>query len=226
MKKKCIILLQLCLAVAFSSCETSREIIDDPTPMMFITVIKMAAPEYLNYVVVEKDYREPELCKIRSSGAACQELYLGSSPYIPLPDDYYLIDWKWGTFIYEPSNFLINVKWTDITSRYQKWEYGSNIISDHFLKAWGGASFKNIDKFLGIAPPPIDSLVSSYIPADYVRPWWFYQYNSLNDIPDSEKEEYMLKVKHMDSLQNVYKERISRIIEEGKLEKLGALYKY
>ena len=30
----------------------------------------------------------------------------------------------------------------------------------------------------------------------------------------------------MDSLQNVYKERISRIIEEGALEKLGGLLKY
>ena len=201
----------------------------DPTPLLYMKIVKLISSEYLNFTVVEKDYRGDyeHLCNIRSRGGCVQELYIGGSPYIMLPNNYYLVDWKWGDIIYEPTNFLINIPWEDVESRQQKWEYATQIITSNFLQEWGNVTYKNIDKYLHITPPTeFDYSISNTIPIDYIVPGWMYMYNSFDDVPSPEIPYYNKGVKHMDSLQNVYIERISQIIEEDALDEVGYFYKH
>ena len=198
-------------------------------PLLYLEIVKFSSPEYLNYVVAEKDYSgdEEHLCTIRGAGGSCQELFLGSSPYIALPNDYYVVNWKWGSFLYQPTNFLINVKWSDVKNRHQRWDYPSIVLTSHFIKEWGGPTYQEIDKYLNIAPPAyIDSTRNARIPVDYIRPDWVYGYDSITEVPDSLLHEYMAGVKQLDSLQNVYIERISKIIEEGALDKCSSFAMY
>ena len=197
---------------------------------MYMDIVQFAKPEYINYVVVDRaapEYDENS-CKIRMAGRACQELYLGSSPYIALPDNYYIIDWKWGSFIYPPTNFLINCQWTDVKDRLQIWEYPSLFITSDFLKAYGAIGYDVIDKALHIAPPQeVDTLAHKGVPLDYLKPRFYANCHSLDDIPADRMDEYLADVKRHDSLQNVYMERLARIIEEGSLEKAADfLHKY
>ena len=48
----------------------------------------------------------------------------------------------------------------------------------------------------------------------------------MTDVPAPEIPYYNKGVKHMDSLQNVYIERISQIIEEDALDEVGYFYKH
>ena len=124
MKRKILLgeFISLTSAFFLPSCNYNNP--GQPEPViMYMDIVQFAKPEYINYVVVDRaapEYDENS-CKIRMAGRACQELYLGSSPYIALPDNYYIIDWKWGSFIYPPTNFLINCQWTDVKDRLQIW---------------------------------------------------------------------------------------------------------
>ncbi len=232
MKHSNLILAIFCAAVLLQSCknETSQLIKNDPTPLMGMTIIKLSSSDYLNNVVVEPDYLGGDYehrCKIRGGGAVCQELFLGTSPYIALPKGYYLIDWRWGDFIYEPTNFLIGARWTDVKDRQQIWEYNSKtIVSKKFLKEYTGSSYKQIDKYLNIAPPTRMDKMYAYTPEDYVRPNWMYKYNTFADMPESQIEDYKAEVRYQDSLQSVYIKRISQIIEAGDLDDAFGIYKY
>lgn len=203
-----------CLLVACTSNEPIPNM--TPTHYMYMNIVKFSSPEYLNYVAVEKEYMgdEEHICHIRFlEGRACEELYIGSSPYIALPDEYYIIDWKWGDFIYPPTNFLIDVKWSEVESRNQRWEYPSIYITSNFIKEWGYVSYKTIDTYLNIQS------VQDY---DYIMPEWMdgYGYRSLKDIPESEVESYMADVRYQDSLRDVFVEHLSQIIKEGALNKV------
>ncbi len=203
----------------FASCNSGQNEsgTDDHTPFdMWMNVVKFTSPEYLNYVVVEKDYwgDEEHLCKIRFNGRTCEELYIGSSPYIALSDDYYIIDWKWGDFIYPATNFLIDVKWSEVEARQQKWEYPSIYVTSHLVKEWGTVLYKLIDTYLNIL-----SAQSS----DYIMPQWTvdgFGPKTLKGMTEFEVAEYMTKVGYQDSLQEVYAKRLSQIIQEGELSKV------
>lgn len=217
MKKFGYILVALCFCYMLQSCESNSSIPSDHQPFsMYMNVVKFTSPEYLNYVVVEKDYwgDEEHLCKIRFSGRACEELYIGSSPYIALPNGYYVIDWKWGDFIYPATNFLIDVKWSEVEDRQQKWEYPSIYFTSHFIKEWGYVHYKSIDTYMNTI---------SARNSDYSMPEWIeysHATTTFQGMSDSAIEKYKEKVRYQDSLRDVYIERLSQIIQEGALSKV------
>lgn len=185
---------------------------------MPVTILKFSSPQYLDYVVAKKEKSGDDIFyKIGTeegrAGGTCQELFLGSSPYIALPKGYYMTDWKWGHGII--NNYLIDVKWEDVNNRLQKWPSDTKIISTDFLKqdgGWYGFSYEIIDKKLNIAPPTEMDSEFPNIPVDYLRKDWMGRYNSLEEIPESQLEEYLELVKYQDSLQEVYVERLSQVI--------------
>lgn len=223
-------ILAICLMLCMTSCESKDPQPDcSGVPLNSMVFVKFkASPEHLNYVIAEPDYfgEEERLCTIRGVGGTCQELYLGSSPYIALPKGYFLIDWKWGDFVYEPTNMLIDIKWTDVQDRHQKWEYPSKIISEDFIKEIGYISYQTIDKYLNIAPPKRMNEIYAYYPDDYIRPHWEGEYHTYSDIPETQRNTYLAEVKKQDSLRTIYIKRLSQIIEAGAVDDAGTIYKY
>ena len=221
MRKIVVYIIPIIFALLIQSCEKgNKPSSPPPIPRLYNQIVKLSSAEYLDYVVAEQDYNgdSEHLCKIRGYGGTCQELYLGSSPYIPLSNGYYAIDWKWGDFVYEPTNFLIKVKWTNVKDRQQKWAFPSLVYSTIFLKEWRSVSYQDIDIFLGITSTNTD---------DYLRPNWVYEYNSLVDVPEDNVDSYKKNVWYIDSLQDVYLKRLAKIIEKNGLDDVcGYIFKY
>lgn len=237
-------LIVIVIALSLLSCgaELKNGPSDFDRHIMCIDIVKFSSPEYSQYVVAEKvaitfDTIDTKYgysltakeygYKIRSDGGVYQELFLGKSPYIELPNNYFIVDWKWGDFIYEPSNILLNVKWDEVQDRQEIWEIDSKIVTSHFITSWGSVSREDIDKYLNITHSVIDSDYN--IPAEHVRPWFLGKYNSISEMSDSIGENYTLKeyqqeVQKQDSLQNIYVERIAQLIEEGALERVANMY--
>ena len=210
----CILLLPSC-----EKTETQEQETYTPMPTyMVITMLKFSSPHYLDYVITKKDKSGDDVFyKIGGVGGSCQELYLGSSPYIELPKGYYMLDWKWGRGIINiPENYLIDVKWEEVENRQQKWPSDIRIISTDFINQNGGwlaTSYENIDKVLHIAPPKEMDSKFPNVPADYLQKDWMGRYNSIEEVPESQREEYLELVKYQDSLQEVYIERLSQIMQ-------------
>lgn len=225
MKHIYIFIIALCAAVFFSACEEKHESAPylDPTPLMYMRIIKLSSKDYLPYVIADKTI-DGTGYKIRCSvGGVCQELFLGTSPYIALPKDYYLLDWKWGDFIYRPSNYLIDVQWTDVQDVQQIWDLKATNAVDsfyHFMPYWNAITWEAIDKFLNI-PPPTEYGTTPLHPIDYIYPNWASRFKTLSDVSKSvdklSEEEYIANVHRQDSLNNIYIERLSRIIEADAL---------
>ena len=206
--KRLFSIVIFCCALLLVACESHQKIGGCADPSMGMCIVKFTSPEYLDSVVVERDYVSGDSCQIRRLGGfgTCQEFFLGHSPYIALPDGYYLVDWKWGDFFYVRSNFIINVKWTEVTDILQKWEYPTGNVNRHFFKMVGRTSYKRIDNYFG----------ETYGGRNYeVVP---LQYHTISDVPPFERRNLYKQVAIQDSLQEVYKERLSRVIEEGALD--------
>ena len=184
-----------------------------PEPTMYITLVKFTEPQYVDSVVVEEN-DAGDSCQIRRIGGfgTCTELCVGHSPYIPLPNEYYLVDWKWGDFFY--MNFIINVNWLDVTDTQQKWVYPTGKINRNFYKDLKKINRKIIDEYFG----------ESYGDLNYFIPGLSW-YHSLSDVPSDQLDIFLKLVAVQDSLQEVYKERISKIIEEGALDDLYKSYR-
>ena len=199
-----------CLAVLLQACDQNTPAADpQPAGGGLLRIIKFKSPEYADFVVVEKTFNG-DSCHIRQVHNIIIEVAIGSSPYIALPDDYYAVDWKWGQLIYPPTNFLIDVKWNEVTDSHQKWEYPSKYITSDIFKVWGYTAYKTIDSFLNIE-------VAN--PYDYTRPDWVDEklpFHHYSDLPKA----YKAEVRREDSLQNVYVERLSQIINEGNMKKV------
>lgn len=216
MKKFYYYIAAISFIILLQSCEPERELSEKMPPYMDIAILKFSSPQYLDYVIVKKEKSEDnEFYKIGGVGGSCQELYLGSSPYIALPKGYCMLDWKWGRgIINTPENYLIDVKWEDVENRQQKWQSNTRIISSDFIPdgGWRATSYEWIDKALNVTPPTEMDSEFPDVPADYLRKDWMERYNSLEEIPESQREEYLELVKYQDSLQDVYVERLSQLI--------------
>lgn len=132
------------LALILTACESPSPEMPD-LGIMGMQLVRFKSSEHIQYVAVEevpvefdtiKGYPSDKLVgtksayKIRGAGGVCQELFLGHSPYIELVNDYFLVDWKWGNFIYKPSNVLIDVAWQGVQDRQQIWDLQTDVISN------------------------------------------------------------------------------------------------
>lgn len=217
---QCLVAIAL---FAVTACSHQNQPVHEPFLREGIDIVKLESPEYLDYVIA--DSYGDSLFGIRyENECSAQELFLGTSPYIALPDGYYAIDWKWGHFVYSPTNYLLSVKWEEVKDRRQRWGWDKMKLSSGFILREFGFSYAGIDKFLNIAPPPVKD---DKYPKEYKIPGWLYFTHSLSDITDSVRlQQYLDEVKFQDSLQATYVERVSRIIEEGRLEEFFDSYSY
>ena len=80
--------------------------------------------------------------------------------------------------------------------------------------------------FLGLSPFISPEFYSGFGYGDrnYFIPGLSW-YHSLSDVPSDQLDNFLKRVAVQDSLQEVYKERISKIIEEGALDDLYKSYR-
>ena len=235
MKNIVITALSVYVSLLLVSCSLGKTEMPD-LHIMSMQLVSFNSPEYTKYVVADrvaaewdtiKGVRTKSAYKILWNGGACQELFLGQSPYIELADGYYLVDWKWGNFIYQPSNVLLDAVWTDVQDRQQVWwDSSTPVISSDFIKHWGHTNRVDIDKYLQITPAANDERFN--VSTDHVRFLWLGEFHTLADMQESfgnGAEDYMQEVARQDSLQRVYVERLTKIIKEGGLKKVAYIYK-
>lgn len=227
----CTILLVLCLFL-FNSC--NQNAVD--RHIMGMSLVKFKSQEYLNYVVAEEvpidmssnpdmnsDHcPDKRAYKIRSVEGVSQDFFIGKTPYIELSDGYYLVDWKWGNFIYKPFNLLLDVLWSDVQDRQQLWGVETPIASEDFIDKWGDTNRSEIDLYLQIVPAANDN--SYGVSTDHLRPVFLGRYHSLSDVPEGIREDYIHEVERQDSLQHIYVERLKYIIQKGALKKVAYIY--
>jgi hypothetical protein len=170
----------------------------------------------------ENGYSNKRAYKIRSIEGVSQDFFIGKSPYIELSDGYYLVDWKWGNFIYKPFNVLLDVLWSEVQDRQQLWDMETPIISSDFIDKWGTTNRSEIDRYLQIEPAANDTLYG--VSTDHLRSDFLGRYHSLSDVPEGIKEDYIHEVERQDSLQRVYAERLTQVIKEGGLKKVAYIY--
>lgn len=248
MKTKDLLLIAMTALVLFS-CENKEEHHNNYVPErydMFAEIVKITDSEQLLFVVAEEVpvftdtiytshgpilHGDSSEYKIRGIGGVYEELFLGTNPYIDLGDGYYLVDWKWGEFLYEPSNVLIDVKWEDVKNRQQVWPIETTLLASTFPCHHKYIMRKSIDDLLGIQPSAtMDTLCKMSV--DYARPWFIWRFNTLEDLMTEKTEleshdfhyltleSYNAEVARQDSLQQVYAERLRQIIKEGALQEL------
>lgn len=246
--KKSIILLITVLAVMFISCgnnEAPQNYMPERQDLP-VEIVKVIDSELLQYVVADivpvftdttYSPQGPILSgdsneyQIRGIGGVYEELFLGTNPYIELGEDYYLVDWKWGEFLYEPTNVLIDVKWEDVKSRQQDWPIETTLLTSTFPCQHKYIKRQSIDELLGIQPSAtMDTICKMSV--DYARPWFIWRFNTLEDLMTEKTEleshglyyltleSYNAEVARQDSLQLVYAERLKQIIQKGKLQEL------
>lgn len=211
-------------------------------------IIEISNSEYLDNVLA--NYIDIENYQVCGYGwLYCEDLFLGTSPYIHLIDNYYLLDWKWAL---APDNncVLLAAEWNDVTSRYnQKWaqEDGCIAVVTDFLDKMYWTSPRAIDTYLQITPAPpskecwsVNHYTNPKISADYELPWFPPKtYTNTSELPDTlyidtaftgevyTKEDFLAEMKRQDSLQQVYIERLKVILQTTTLSKFArAEYKF
>lgn len=227
------------LALILIACESPSPEMPD-LGIMGMQLVRFKSSEHIQYVAVEevpvefdtiKGYPSDKLVgtksayKIRGAGGVCQELFLGHSPYIELVNDYFLVDWKWGNFIYKPSNVLIDVAWQGVQDRQQIWDLQTDVISSNFIYKWGSTNRADIDRYLNITPAPDKDYLFN-VSTDHARPVFLGKYHTLSDLDKGQYtvDDYMHEVARQDSLQNVYIERLKQIIQDGGLKEVAYIY--
>ena len=89
----------------------------DPEPSMYMVYVRFAADSVTQFVIAES--YDNETASMRGKPGACQDLLLGTLPYKHVSKEYYVVDWKWGYFLYKPSNVILNLTWYDL----KDWNY-------------------------------------------------------------------------------------------------------
>ena len=203
-----------------------------PAPMeMYLNLVKFKDINYHQYVIVDSlgDY-----FKMRGQSMVPQELFLGKNPYIALPDNWFLVDWKWGSFIYEPFSVLLSHPWGELPDRHQTFSVETTVMDTKPLTRWTGVSRRQVNNALGITPtpPPVgeeNQYVDTLISPDYLRPLWSEKFQYLSElqsyITDSidgywSEEAFYREVAFQDSLQLVFVDRLTTLIETGELGKI------
>lgn len=165
---------------------------------------------------------------------------VGTSPYIPLTDGYFMIDWKWHQFMplsalclqntkaylkhINEHVFAINMSWKDmnsITTEYDRTNYTQHLE---------GIEIKRIIFMY------LDMLYEDVKPT-YGNPYYscygdgIYYYNGMcantaydffsnGPCPYHLNETYQGYISYCDSLQNIYQQRMIEVIETGQLSKV------
>lgn len=231
MRKYSFFLLLGLIASLFVGCDGKN--LENPyRPGFKVRILKISNTEYMNNVLAcYEDLTNYQICT--TEWLHCEDLFLGTSPYIHLADNYYLLDWKWDLHLC-PECVLLPCKWNEVSNRYQTWkrEGGSIASITEFVDEILYTSREEIDQYLEITPAPAskewwsESKRYPSLSADHEIPWFPKDsYTTVASLPDTlynkeyvyTKKDFFAEVERQDSLQKVYVERLKSIMQETKL---------
>ena len=160
-----------------------------------------------------------------------------SSPFIPLVQDYYLVDWKWQQLCplssltdFSLSNqlsnhiqhhvFVTDMAWNQLDDYLQIWNDNQN-IQPIDLQDFKRVPFVAIDQFFGESK---DMEKDPYFRYNYClyenglsvpNAYLYYQYG---DSEASPNRTYLTYIAYCDSLQEVYKEHLIQLINHNQID--------
>lgn len=166
---------------------------------------------------------------------------LGTSPYIHLGMDYYLVDWKWqqllpisatcnypqpdrGDILDAIQNhcYLTNTKWKDLSAVSTRWAQSNNFPAILVREVYR-LNIKAFEKYLGADTSGRPeflcynfSLYGDGLSVSNVMAYWFNRYNS----GCHPQNAYLDCIAYYDSLQNVYVNALTKIITQEKLDQI------
>ena len=205
------------LLFANAACEnkdTEKPYIDQE-PSMVMVYVRFAADSATQFVIAESF--DDESATMRGKPGVCQDMVLGTLPYKYVSKGYYIVDWKWGYFLYRPSNVILNLTWYDLEDWNHVWRLDETGTHDQsMLGEYGVIRRKKIDEYLNIA----------YQEENYAIPDLYGDVVDREEIEAAgyDEEKYMMNIHVQDSLQNIYIDRLKEIIQKDALGNV-ALYK-
>lgn len=127
MKTKNVMLLAVTIVLlGITACKEEPKQDCAPAPERHIVVIKFDKPEYKEHIMVYSsrsagDNTTTRLCTDYLAYPDSVIHLCGQSPYIELPDDYLLVDWKWGRVYYAKEDAIVNSKWSELKTIDEEW---------------------------------------------------------------------------------------------------------
>lgn len=164
----------------------------------------------------------------------------GTSPYIPLSDGYYMIDWKWHQLfpvsalallrpnaLYDNFSemihnhiFMTDIDWKDLED--VSLEYDSSLSTEpvkgiEIIRVWTlelDGMFNAVD-----SDPYLCWNMSIYVNNGMCldNAYMYYQYGDCT----SDGRTHSTYINYCDSLQNIYRQRLIEVIKNNQLKKLG-----
>ena len=167
---------------------------------------------------------------------SCETTITGTSPYIPLTDDYFLIDWKWLQLLplscltnYSNSTqllehiqkhiFLTGLHWKDLTDLKQKW-YALQYTQPVCVSEIWRISIKLIDRTFNEEKsfdPYLCYNMSLYQDGMSVENAYLY-YRGESVGTCHQTDTYKEYISYCDSLQQVYRQHLIEMINDGQLK--------
>lgn len=192
-----------------------------------ISLVRFVQPEYKNFILIN------EIGNTDSVGLTLKEWHrhydgwgfcpdyvdLGNTPYLELPDNYLMVDWKWEYIVWDNINgSVLFVPWdslqTPISQKFPKSiGFVNNPVKDkcflayHILDEYRGAKIKSVYDY---------SLDDEKFASGYYTPCSL----GIDTMKDA-----ISQIAYYDSLQLIYQNCITEIINSGQLEKYVKLSK-
>ena len=215
------------LVVLFAACEKPNTPDNNPVdndsipgggasePELGLTLVKFTDVKYREQILAI-DFGT-YACLRGSEPSVAEELIVGTIPYdTQLPNGYWVINWRWSSsFIYPSYNVLLPDKWQSFTHWKQTWDMPGIVMPfNQYIEDYCAVKRRSIDKHLSLNQDvkPLEEYILYAIPSV----WW--QYSSLNDIPDEDKDRYFNEIHQQDSLHAIYVQRLTEIINDGDFE--------
>ena len=263
MKKISVCILFAACFALFTACEKEKEdypLGGPPCPPASMMILKFPASDYPAKVIaaqpfvkfIDEDMRcifADESLSLYTHHYGVNDCHIeflqhempieGTSPYIPLTDDYFLIDWKWHEIhpvssftnylnppypwwfrdIFEHA-FLINTDWIDlqdITDKYAISDSLCNLVGTEHIQV----TYYGLDRLFGEDnhrdPYDIRNVHNEglSITAAYAY------YDNYDRVGSPDGKSYRTYVRFADSLQAVYQKHLIEIIQNGKINTIG-----
>lgn len=229
-------------------------------PLAVMTIVKFENPELLNKIIVQHQIVEDgstlENAKYEEDKDLSLNFYdiwpsvipfvdqmmpiAGTSPYIPLVDGYYMIDWRWHQFMplcsfnlacneayqrhIKNHVFITDLNWqtmTSITEEYDHTKYTQHITGMDLRKV----SYVTIDTLYDdIKPKQGGPYYTCYGDGLYTYDGMcastVYEYYYNGPCSYHPQETWQGYIHYCDSLQAIYQQRMIDIITNGQLEKI------
>ena len=252
----------ICLSCEHSETDSGGNDNSEAGPPFCLTIVKFFNNEHANNVIVQTPIKEYNGIDGRFEYFENTNLYLnirmgslyygldtelvnwadeemqiaGSSPYIPLTDGYYLIDWKWHQLhpisarsirfdLYENHIyrhcFITDIDWHDLqnlTDGYDASLYTQNVCSLEIIRV----QLFYLHRFYHDVKRPCPYLCYGYDLYHFEGMCLenVYAYYKKGDCSDSGKT-YLTYIAYCDSLQSIDQQRLIELIKNGKIKDLG-----